>query len=109
MRLFERTYDPFTGIWTTIGAEDDKLVVKYDADVEANLEYSKGLQNDDEYTQRGIKKSWWHAFHIPPIVAMKMMTEDGYNPYNGSAKETFAFLRKNKEKYGHCLTTRKQF
>jgi hypothetical protein len=109
MHTFERTYDPLTGIWTTIGAQDGKLVLKYDGDVSASLDHSKQLAASDDYTKVGIKKGWWHAFHIPPVIAMKMMVEDGFDVYSQPSQETFKFLRRNKEKYGHCLTTRGKF
>lgn len=109
MHVFERTYDPLTGMWTTIGTQDDKLVVKTDGDVSAAVDHSTNLRNSDDYTRVGIKKGWWHCFHIPEILALKMMTEDGFNPYSAPAKETFKFLKRNREKYGACLTTRGQF
>lgn len=109
MHVFERSYDPLTGIWTTLGTQDDKLVVKYDGDVSPSLDYSKELANDDDYTKAGIKNGWWHAFSIPPVIAMKMIMEDGFDPYSQPAKETFNFLRRHKDKYRHCLTTRGTF
>lgn len=109
MRIFESSFDPLTGIKTTIGTEDDKLVIKYDGDVSPSLDYTNDLRKSDDYTSIGIKKNWWHCFHIPPVIAMKMITEDGFDPYQSPAKETFAFIRRNKEKYGHCLTTRGAF
>jgi len=109
MHVFERTYDPLSGMWTTIGTQDDKLVIKTDGDVSAAVDHSTNLRNSDDYTRIGIKKGWWHAFSIPEILALKMITEDGFDPYKQPAKEIFKFLRKNKEKYGHCLTTRGKF
>lgn len=109
MHVFEKSYDPLTGIWTTLGTQDDKLVIKYDGDVSSALDHNKALANSDDYTKIGIKKGWWHAFSITPMLAMKMITEDGFDPYSQPAKETFNFLRRNKEKYGHCLTTRGNF
>ena len=109
MHVFEKTYDPLTGIWTTIGSQDDKLVVKYDGEVGDSLDYSKELANDDDYSRAGIKNGWWHAFHIPPVIAMKMIVDDGFDPYAQPAKETFKFISRNREKYGHCLTTRGKF
>jgi len=109
MHIFERSYDPLTGLWTTIGTQDDKLVVKTEGDVSAAMDHATELRNDDEYSRVGIKKNWWHAFHIPTIVALKMISEDGFDPYKQPTEETFKFLRRNREKYGACLTTRGAF
>lgn len=105
MRVFEKTYDPFTGITTTIGGEDDKLIVKSDADVSAALEYATKLRNAPEYSANGIKKNLWHAVHIPDIVMLKMKMEDGFDCYTASAKEIRLFLRRNRDKYGNLFTT----
>ncbi len=105
MRIFERTHDPVTGITTTIGAQDDKMVVKSEGDVSASLEYAQKLRNAQEYSKAGIKRGMWHCVHIPPIAIMKMMTEDGFNVYTASAKELRQFLAKNRDKYGYLFVT----
>lgn len=105
MRIFEKSYDPFTGITTTIGGEDDKLIVKSDADVTAALEYAKKLRNAPEYTKQGIKDNLWHTVHIPDIVILKMKMEDGFDVYSSSARELRQFLNKNRDKYGYLFVT----
>lgn len=105
MRIFEKSYDPFTGMTTTYGAEDDKLVIKTDGDVSAALDYATKLRNAPEYSANGIKKNFWHAVHIPDIVAMKMRTEDGFDVYAANAKEIRQFLVRNRDKYGNLFTT----
>ena len=109
MRIFEKSHDNFTGITTTIGAEDNKLVVKYDADVSAALDYATKLRNAPEYSANGIKKNFWHTVHIPDIVILKMKMEDGFDCYTASAKEIRMFLRKNKDKYGNLFVTGGKF
>ncbi len=105
MRVFEKTYDPFTGITTTIGGEDDKLIVKSDADVTAALDYAQKLRNAPEYTRQGIKNNLWHTVHIPDIVALKMKMEDGFDVYSATAREIRQFLNKNRDKYGSLFVT----
>ncbi len=105
MRIFEKTHDPFTGITTTIGSDDDKLVVKSDADVSAALDYATKLRNAPEYSAGGIKRSMWHTVHIPDIVILKMKMEDGFDCYTANAKEIRQFLAKNRAKYGNLFTT----
>jgi hypothetical protein len=109
MRTFEKTYDPITGIWTTIGAQDGKLVIKSDGEVTQAMDHTLALRNSDEYSKAGIRKNWWHCFSIPPIIAMKMITDEGFDPYKQNARETFKFIKRHKDKYGHCLTTRGAF
>jgi hypothetical protein len=105
MKLFEKTVDRLTGLVTEIGAQDGKLVHRYTADVEPSLDYTQELRNDEDYSKRGIKKSWWHVGHIPEVVALKMLHEDGFNAWTANAKEVVAFLRKNREKYGKLIVT----
>ncbi len=105
MKVFEKTYDPFTGVTTTIGGEDDKLIVKSDADVSAALDYAQKLRNAPEYSKQGIKHNLWHTVHIPDIVILKMKMEDGFDAYTATAKELRQFLTKNRDKYGNLFVT----
>ena len=105
MRVFEKTYDPYTGITTTIGGEDDKLVVKSDADVSAALDYATKLRNAPGYAKQGIKQNFMHAVHIPDIIMLKMKMEDGFDCYTASAKEIRQFLVRNRDKYGNLFVT----
>lgn len=105
MKVFEKTYDPFTGVTTTIGGEDDKLIVKSDADVSAALDYATKLRNATEYSKQGIKSGLWHTVHIPDIVILKMKMEDGFDAYTATAKELRQFLTKNRDKYGNLFVT----
>lgn len=109
MHVFEKTFDPLTGIWTTIGHQDGRLVIKADGDVSPHIDFSTKLRNADGYTQEGIKKGLWHCVHIPELIAMKMLTEDGFNVYTEPAREVRKFLSRNREKYGNLFTTRGAF
>jgi len=105
MHIFERTTDPLTGMVTTIGTQDGKLVVKTEQDVTPSLEYSTELRNSDAYSAAGIKANWWHCVHIPQAVAMQMLTEDGFDVYKENAKDVRKFLRRNRAKYSNLFTT----
>jgi hypothetical protein len=105
MRVFEKTFDPLSGITTTIGSEDDKMVVKSDADVSAALDYAKRLRETPEYTKQGIKNNLWHTVHLPDIVILKMKMEDGFDVYSSTAREIRQFLNKNRDKYGYLFVT----
>lgn len=108
MKLFERSFDPVTGVVTEIGAQDGKLVHRYAADVAPSLDFTQALRNDEEYTKRGIKKNWWHVGHIPDVVCLKMLNEDGFNVWQANGREIINFIQRHKEKYGYLLTTTKR-
>ncbi len=97
-----------TGLRTKVDFQDDKLVLSYDQDVSAALDYAEKLRNSPEYATQGIKRSWFHAAHISEGVALKMKFEDGFDIYSAHPKEIAAFLMKNKEKYGRLLTSTKK-
>ena len=77
-------HDPFTGITTFMEyhADTDLTVVGRMQDVEAILERNKALQNDTDYSRKGIKDSWWHEARIPNIVAEKWKAEYGVDVFN---------------------------
>jgi hypothetical protein len=105
MRVFERTTDPLTGLRTTIGAQDGRLVVKTEQDVAPSMDHALALRNSQEYSAAGIKGNFWHCVHIPEVVALQMITEDGFNVYTQPAREVRKFLAKHKDKYGRLFTT----
>lgn len=104
MRLFEKKKDHLTGLVTSIGSEDDKMVIRYDQDVEGALDYTSRLRNAPEYAKQGIKNNMMHGAHIPDVVILKMKMEDGFDCYKASAKEIRQFLNRNKDKYGYLFT-----
>ena len=109
MRIFESTVDPLTGLTTTIGAQDGRLIVKTEQDVSPSLDYSLALRNATEYSKAGIKQNMWHCVHIPEAVALQMLTEDGFDVYRQPAREIRKFLARRKDKYGKLFTTEGRF
>ncbi|MCM3900889.1 MAG: hypothetical protein ND866_04220 [Pyrinomonadaceae bacterium] len=105
MRLFEKTYDPLTGLTTTIGSQDGRMVVKTEGDIGPSLDYTAALRNDPAYSKAGIKKGLWHCIHIPPVAIAKMMTEDGFDVVTAHPKEIRKFLTKNRAKYAYLFVT----
>ncbi len=100
-------YNPHDGTWTQTGFEDDKLVIRQDADVSAALEYTKQLRNSDEYSKQGIKSGFWHIASLPStiVLQLKKIGVDIYAP-KCSGREIVAGLKKiNAE---HFLTTAKR-
>jgi hypothetical protein len=97
-----------TGLQSEVSFQDGKMVVHYDQDVSAALDYAERLRNSPEYATQGIKRSWFHAAHISEAIALKMKFEDGFDVYKAHPREIAAFLMKNKDKYGRLLTSTKK-
>lgn len=66
-------YDPVTGIRHDF--EYDEMTgearITYTQDVQALVDYTKGLANDSA-TDKGIKKGWWLYAKIPAIEEVRM-------------------------------------
>lgn len=101
----EKFFDPVNGLTTTMVVEDGKFKINYSQDNEAIYERMQKLRNAPEYSKQGIKNNLWHAVHITDADCMKMIVEDGFDPYKEPAKELRAFLRRNRDKYGHLFAT----
>jgi hypothetical protein len=71
-------YNDITGLstWYSIDSEGTEIL-EYSADSEPVLEVNKALQNDADYSKKGIKDGWWHYGSIPAAVSMKWLIEDG--------------------------------
>jgi len=101
-------YDPLSGITTTFDyiPETDTTVIHREQDVSLILDANKALQNDDDVTKKGIKKSWWHYAQIPNIVIEKWLNEHGVDVYNKDhQKKVFKLL--NDPEYRYLKTTSK--
>jgi hypothetical protein len=109
MHVFEKTKDPLTGVVTTIGAEDGKLVVKTEQDVAPALDYTDKLRKSADYSKAGIKKNFWHCIHIPDGVGMHILQTHGFNIWTEPAEEVAKFIAKNRHLYGKVATTEGKF
>ena len=88
----EFEFDPLT----------NEIHIKRTQDVEANLEYSKGLANNDEVTKKGIKSGMWHYAHIPNMLLAQWI-QLGIN-----VNDTKEILKQiNKPEYKYLKTTTK--
>ena len=108
MAIFDRQISP-TGLITDIGFEDGKMKVRYTQNQDALHEQNMAQRNDDQFTRDGIKKDMWKVGSLSEVDCMRLITEDGFDPYTRSSKELFAHLRKNKDKWAHVFTTRGRF
>ncbi len=109
MSIVDREIDPLTGLVTDIGFEDGKMHVRYSQLTGAAHERNLKLRDSDEYTRNGIKKDFWHCVHLTDADCLKMIVEDGVNPYTCDAGELRKHLAKNRDKYQHLFTTRGNF
>lgn len=109
MPFIDKTYDPLTGMQTEIGFEDGKMLVRYTQRTQEHNEQNAAMRNDDEVTRHGIKNDWWKVASISNADCMRMIVEDGFDPFKANGKELRAFLVRRKDKWGHCLTTRGRF
>ena len=105
MRIHGVEHDALTGVTTTYGSEDDKMVLKTEQDVEPALDLMRVWRNDPSHAKDGIKRNFQFAVHIPNSVCAKMMTEDGFDVIAANAKEVRNFLVKNRDKYGYLFAT----
>lgn len=101
-------HDPLTGITTHFDyyPESDTTVIERTQDVESILTANKILQNDDDLTKKGIRKSWWHYAQIPNIIIEKWISEHGVNIYNKD-HEKAVYKLLNDPQYRYLKTTAK--
>ena len=89
-RLIE--HDPLTktSIYHSYDDLTKETVIEEIQDVSHFLEVNKNTQNHDvggggglnEYSRKGIKKSWWHVASIPNSVIMKWKRDFGVDVFN---------------------------
>jgi hypothetical protein len=99
-------YDAFSDMETLFHYDEvnDTTYIETKQNVEPQLEASKGLQIDAEYSKAGIKNDMWHYAHIPNGIIEKWRVEKGIDVYNRDhQKAVFALL--NDPEYRHLKTT----
>lgn len=109
MPIVDRQIDPLTGLITDIGFEEGKMKIRYTQNTETAHAIASELRGSDDYTKQGIKANMWNVVRLTDADCLKMMVEDGINPYTASAKELRKHLTRNREKWGHVFTTRGNF
>lgn len=106
MRLID--HDVFTGITTLFDYDDltDTTTIKTVQDVEGQLEASKSLASDEDYTKSGFKHDMWHYAHIPNGIIQQWLVEKGVDIFKkDDNKKVFQLL--NDPEYRHLKTTHK--
>jgi len=100
-------HDPLTGIstYSDYNELEDSLTIYQEQDVTPYLEHNKKLQNDPEYTKKGIKGDMWHYASIPNIIIEKWMNE-GFNIFDKN-NEKALWKRLNSPEWKYLKTTEK--
>lgn len=106
--IVDRQISP-TGLITDIGFEDGKMHVRYTQNQDPLHELNQLQRNDDQMTRDGIKNDLWKVGSLSEVDCMRLITEDGIDPYTMPTAALFAHLRKHKDKWGHVFTTRGRF
>jgi hypothetical protein len=108
MSIVDRQISP-TGLITDIGFEDGKMHVHYSQNQNPLHELNQLQRNDDQMTRDGIKNDLWKVGSLSEVDCMRLITEDGIDPYTANTKDLFKHLRRHKDKWGHVFTTRGRF
>jgi hypothetical protein len=77
-------YDPFTGMTTTFDYDhvSDTTIIGREQDITLLIDSNKRMQNDADYSRKGIKTEWWHMCKIPNIVIERWKNEKGVDVLN---------------------------
>ena len=98
--------DPATGLqtWHDYDSLTDKTTIGYAADSSAILEVNKAMQNDVDFSKKGIKDEFWMYAQIPVAVQVDWLINKGVDVYNRDhAKKVFELV--NDPEYRHLKTT----
>lgn len=98
--------DPVTGLmtWHEYDELTDETTISYSADSTPVLEANKIIQNDEDYSRKGIKRDFWHYANIPVEVQLDWLINKGVDISNKDhAKKMFQLL--NDPEYRHLKTT----
>lgn len=106
MPIIDREVNPVTGLVTEIGFEDGKMHLRYSQDASALHAQNQKLREADGYWKEGVKKGLMHGVSLSPADCLKMMVEDGLDPYTCSVQELHRHVWRHKEKWGHVIVTK---
>lgn len=107
-RLFDR--DEFQGITEIFHYDEATKTVHIETlqDVQPILDQNKSLQNDDDFTKKGIKNEFWKYANIPVVVQLRWLQK--YGPENDPMKkgnEKLLFRLLNDPEWRYLKTTNK--
>lgn len=97
--------DPMSGLVTEVDQnEDDEIRHHFSQDVEPVLDYAKMLRNDN-LTDGGIKKDFWHYAQLPAVVILKLKYEYGIDVFKRDHQRRMMEII-NRD-FPYCKTTNK--
>lgn len=99
------SFNQDSGLLTSHADSGDQNVVLYEQDVEANLDWSKSLANDENYWKAGVKSGFAHYAHVPDLVILDMRAKHGVNFY--SKEDSAKVMSLIETHYPYCKTTHK--
>lgn len=96
-------YDPITGVTQYFHFDEltNETHIETVQDASREVEQSRALQNDDDYTRRGMKNDMLHYAHIPDGVLMQWF---GMGIDIKDRKELIKMV--NKPEWSYLKTTR---
>ena len=98
--------DPVTGLmtWHDYDPLTDEMTIGYSADSTPILERNKVLQNDTDFSKKGIKQEFWKYAEIPVEVQLDWLINKGIDVYNKDhTKKAFELV--NDPEYKYLKTT----
>ena len=98
--------DPATGLmtWHEYDPATDETTISYSADSTPILEKNKVLQNDADFSKKGIKQEFWMYAQIPVEVQLDFLINKGVDINNRDhAKKMFQLI--NSPEYKYLKTT----
>ena len=98
--------DPVTGLmtWHEYDHLTDETTISYTADSTPILEQNKAMQNNTDFSKKGIKQEFWMYASIPVDVQVDWLINKGVDINNRDhAKKMFALL--NDPDYKYLKTT----
>lgn len=98
--------DKMTGLmtWHDYDPLTDEMKIGYSADSTPILERNKILQNDNDYSKKGIKQEFWKYAEIPVQVQLDWLINKGVDINNRDhSKKMFSLL--NDPEYKYLKTT----
>jgi hypothetical protein len=106
LRLLD--YDPLSREAVYFELDQDGIATLHQTqDFSHIIEANKMMQNDDDYTKKGIKADWWHYARIPNNLAFKWLKEEGIDIFNKDHKKK-VFQKLNDPDYRFLKTTGKR-
>ena len=98
-------HDPVTGVTDYFHYDEhtDTSTIETVQDVSSYLDKAKAARNDSDQSRKGIKNGFWMYAHLPDVVILKMLREDGVNVYDPNDAKKVGQLVDTK--YEYCKLT----